>query len=195
MIVEERQPVLEGRFADNARWLVARSGRETADLTSAVREAIRSVDGNQPILRVAAMDERLRASEADRRFALFVFEAFGVVALILAALGTYSLLSSSVTERTREIGVRAALGASRRRVLGLVLRQGMVLAALGILIGLAGSVAASRALETLLFGVSRLDLPTHLAVAGLLAIVAAAACGLPAWRAAQVPPSIALRAE
>jgi predicted permease len=185
----------EGRFADNARWLVVRSDRETADLTSSVREAIRSVDGNQSILRVAAMDERLRASEADRRFALFVFEAFGVVALILAALGTYSLLSSSVTERTREIGVRAALGASRRRVLGLVLRQGMVLAALGILIGLAGSVAASRALETLLFGVSRLDLPTHLAVAGLLAIVAAAACGLPAWRAAQVPPSIALRAE
>src|SRR4029434_4194081 len=98
-----------------------------------------------------------KASAADRRFALLLFEAFGITALILAAIGTYSLLSGSVTERTREIGVRAALGASRFDILALVLREGMTLTGLGIAIGLAGATITSRALVTLLFGVTPLD--------------------------------------
>jgi putative ABC transport system permease protein len=141
------------------------------------------------------MDERVRASAAQRRFALLLFEAFGIVALVLAAIGTYSLLSGSVTERTREIGVRAALGASRQNVLALVLRQGMTLAGLGIVIGVVGGGIVSSALETLLFGVSRLDSTTYLGVIVLLAGVSAIACTIPAWRAARIPPSIALSSE
>ena len=141
------------------------------------------------------MDERLQASVADRRFALLLFEAFAITALILAAVGTYSLLAGSVAERTREIGVRAVLGATRFRIVWLVLRQGMTLTGIGIAIGLTGAFIASNALVTLLFGISPLDAATYLAVAGLLATVSLIACGLPAWRAAQVRPSIALRFE
>jgi putative ABC transport system permease protein len=183
------------RFADNARWLVVRAERDAAALTPAIRRVIWAIDKDQPILRVATMDERLRVSAADRRFALLLFGAFGVVALVLAAIGTYSLLSGNVTERTREIGVRSALGASRRSILGLVLRQGMTLAGLGIAIGVAGAMVASEALVTLLFGISHLDSTTYLGVVALLTGVSAVACGLPAWRAARVPPSLALRSE
>jgi putative ABC transport system permease protein len=183
------------RFADNARWLIVRATGNAASLTTDIRRAIASVDSDQPILRVATMDERLQASAADRRFALLLFEAFGLTALLLAAVGTYSLLSGSVTERTREIGVRSALGATRSRIVALVLRQGMTLTGTGIAIGLAGAVISSRALVTLLFGISPLDAVTYLAVAGLLAFVSLVACGMPAWRAARVHPSIALRFE
>jgi hypothetical protein len=92
-----------------------------------VRHAIESIDKRQPILRVATMEERVSTSEAARRFAMMLFEAFGIVALVLATVGTYSLLSASVTQRVREIAVRAALGAGRRTLLALVLRQGMML--------------------------------------------------------------------
>ena len=182
-------------FADNARWLVVRAKSNAASLAPDIRRAISSVDRDQPILRVATMDERLQASVADRRFALRLFEAFAITALILAAVGTYSLLAGSVAERTREIGVRSALGATRFRIVWLVLRQGMTLAGIGIAIGLTGAFIASNALVTLLFGISPLDAATYLAVAGLLATVSLIACGLPAWRAAQVRPSIALRFE
>jgi putative ABC transport system permease protein len=137
----------------------------------------------------------LESSEAQRRFALTLFEAFGVVALLLAAVGIYGVLSGGVTERMREIGVRAALGASRRSILMLVLRQGMMLTGIGVLIGLLGAVAASRIVVSLLYGVSRFDLVTYISVIALLAAVSGIACWLPAWRAAQVDPSITLRAE
>jgi hypothetical protein len=130
-----------------------------------------------------------------RRFALILFEVFGIVALVLAATGIYGVLSGSVTERMREIGVRSALGASRADILALVVRQGMTLTGLGVAIGLVGAVAASSALVTLLFGVSRLDAVTHAGVILLLASVSAIACSVPAWRAARVDPLITLRAE
>ena len=153
------------------------------------------MDKDQPIVRVATMDDLVAVSAAERRFALIVFEAFALVALVLAAIGIYGLLSGSVTERMREIGVRSALGASRGDILTLVLRQGMTLTALGIAIGVAGAAAATQALGALLFDVSRLDPVTHLAVIALLAGAAMIACGVPAWRAARVDPASTLRAE
>jgi putative ABC transport system permease protein len=183
------------RFANKAMSLVVRSRGDAAALTPLIRNAIWSVDKNQPIVRIATMEDLLKASAAERRFALILFEAFGIVALVLAATGIYGVLSGSVTERTREIGVRLALGASRGNILSLVLRQGMTLTGLGVVIGLTGAVAASHAIVTLLFGVSRLDPVTYLGVIVLLSGVSVVACWLPAWRAARVDPSITLRAE
>ena len=153
------------------------------------------MDKDEPIVRVATMDDRLAKSAAERRFALILFETFGLAALVLAAIGIYGVLSGSVTERTREIGVRLALGASRRNILALVVRQGMTLTGLGVVIGLTGAVAATQAIVTLLFGISRLDPITYLGVIALLVGVSVIACWVPAWRAARVDPSITLRAE
>jgi putative ABC transport system permease protein len=183
------------RFADRALWLVVRARGDAAALVPAIRNAIWSVDKDQPIVRVATMDDLLAASAAERRFALIVFEAFALAALVLAATGIYGVLSGSVTERMREIGVRSALGASRGNILALVVRQGMTLTGLGVAIGLCGAVAASQAIITLLFGVSRLDPITYLGVIVLLFGVSGIACWVPAWRAARVDPSVTLRAQ
>lgn len=182
-------------FADRALWFVIRARGNASALAAPIRQAIWSVDKDQPVVRVATMDDLLAASAAERRFALILFEAFGLAALVLAATGIYGVLSGSVTERTREIGVRLALGASRRHILGLVFRQGMTLTVLGVAIGLCGALAASQALITLLYGVSRLDPVAYLGVVALLVGVSVIACWVPAWRAARVDPSITLRAE
>ena len=188
-------PSAQWYFADDAMSLVVRTRGEAAALAPAIRDAIWSVDKDQPIVRVATMDNLVAATAAERRFVLTLFEAFGLVALILAATGIYGVLSGSVSERIREIGVRAALGASRSNILALVLRQGMLLTALGVAIGLGGAVIASQALVSLLFGISWLDPITYLGVIVLLAGVSIIACWVPAWRASRVDPSITLRAE
>jgi ABC-type antimicrobial peptide transport system permease subunit len=141
------------------------------------------------------METLLAASEAERSFVLILFEVFGIVALALAATGIYGVLSGSVNERMREIGVRSALGATRVDIVALVVRQAMTLTGLGVVIGLAGAVAATRALITLLFGVSLLDPITYFGVVALLLSASLIACWVPAWRAARVDPSITLRAE
>jgi len=182
-------------FADDAMSLVVRAHDDVTALAPAVKSAIWSVDKDQPIVRIATMDALLAASESQRRFAMIVFEAFALVALVLAATGIYGVLSGNVSERMREIGVRSALGASRGDILTLVIRQGMTLTGLGVAIGLGGAAAASGALVTLLFGISRLDAVTYLGVIALLAGVSAIACWVPAWRAARVDPAITLRAE
>jgi hypothetical protein len=183
-------------WVDRAQSLVVRAQTgDLAALTPAIKNAVWSIDRGQPIVRVATMDSLLARSEAERRFVLVLFEAFGVVALILAATGIYGVLSGSVTERMREIGVRVAVGATRGDILALIIRQGMALSALGIVIGLAGAVVASHALISLLFGISRLDPATYFAVIALLAGVSVIACGVPAWRAAQIDPASTLRAE
>jgi putative ABC transport system permease protein len=182
-------------FADDAMSLVVRAHDDVTALALAIKNAIWSVDKDQPIVRVASMDALLTASESQRRFAMIVFEAFALVALVLAATGIYGVLSGNVSERMREIGVRSALGASRGDILELVIRQGMTLTGLGVAIGLGGAAAASGALVTLLFGISRLDAVTYFGVIALLAGVSAIACWVPAWRAARVDPAITLRAE
>ena len=182
-------------FADNAMWLVVRANSEPAPLAPAIRQAIWSVDKNQPIVRVATMDHHLASLTAERRFALILFEAFGFVAVVLVAVGLYGVLSASVTERTREIGVRLALGAQRRDVLFLILRQGLSLTVVGVSIGLLASWAATRLLTKLLYGVSATDPFVFASVAFLLVVVALLACYLPARRAMKVDPLQILRHE
>jgi len=182
-------------WADGTLSLVVRTRSSAAALAPAIKNAIWSVDRDQPIVRVALMDDLLAASAAQRRFVLLLFEAFGAIALGLAATGIYGVLAGNVTERTREIGVRSALGASRGDILALVMRQGMTLTGAGVGLGLAGAIAASRAISSMLFGISQLDPLTYLGVVVLLGTVSAIACIVPAWRAARIDPMVALRNE
>ncbi len=182
-------------FADDAMNLVAHTQGDPADAAPAIRNAIWSVDRSQTIVRAATMDTLVAASAAERRFVLILFEAFGIVALALAAVGIYGVLSGSVSERVHEIGVRAALGATRSNILGLIVGQGMKFTVLGIVVGLGGVVLVNRAMGSLLFGVTSMDPISYLGVVGLLATVAAVACWAPAWRATKVDPMVALRHE
>jgi ABC-type antimicrobial peptide transport system permease subunit len=183
------------RFADDAMTLVVRSPGDAASLAMALRQAIWSIDKDQPIVRVATLEELLARSSAERRFVMIVLTVFAIVALALAAAGIYGILSGGVAERIREIGVRLALGASPGQILRLIVRQGIVLTLCGTAIGLIGSVAGGKAVATLLFGVSPLDFATYFGMLALLLAVAAAACWVPAWRASRIDPAITLRAE
>jgi len=187
-------PSTQWRFADRVMSLVVRADGDAAALAPAIRQAVWSVDKDQSIVRVATMDDLVAASAAERRFALIVFEAFALTALVLAAAGIYGVLAGSVAERTQEIGVRSALGASRGSVLALVIRQGMTLTGIGVAIGVAATAGTTRIISAMLFGVSRLDLVTYGGVIVLLTAVAGIACVVPAWRAARVDPASALRA-
>jgi len=193
----------EAVYVTTAQWyspdrvlsLVVRAHGDLAALTSSIRDAIASVDKDQPIVRVATLDRLVGRSAAERRFALVLFEAFAIVALVLAAIGIYGVLAGSVGERTREIGVRSALGASRADIMMLVVGQGLSLTSIGAVIGVAAAAFASRALTTLLFGISPLDPTTYALVVATLTAVAAFACWIPAWRAARIDPAVTLRAE
>lgn len=182
-------------WVDTAQSLVVRTRGDAAAMAPAIQQAVWSVDKGEPIVRVATMNNLVSTSEADRHFVLTLFEAFGIVALVLAAVGIYGVLSYTVTERTREIGVRAALGATRADIVALIFGQGMTLTGIGVVIGIGGAVAASRALLSMLYGTSYFDPITYLGVIGLIASIAGIACSVPAWRAAHVDPSISLRAE
>lgn len=182
-------------FSENLMSLVVRTQGDPAAAVDAVRRAIWSVDKDQAVVRVVTMNGLIEQTSAERRFTLILFEVFALVALLLAAAGIYGVLSGSVAERTREIGVRTALGASRQSILRLILGQGMSLTGIGVVIGLAGALAASRFIATMLFGISALDPVTYLGVIGLLAGVAVVACWVPAWRAARVDPVTTLRTE
>lgn len=182
-------------WVDNVQSLVVRTSGDAAALAPSVKRALWSVDRNQPIQRVVTMDGLIALSAAQRRFTLIIIETFALAALILAAVGIYGILSGSVNERMREIGVRSALGASRRSILTLVVRQGLALTLAGIVIGAGTAIAATRAMVSLMFGVSRLDPVTYIVVVILLVGVALLACWIPAWRAARVDPAITLRAE
>lgn len=186
-------PAAQWYFADRARWLVVRGRGDAGALLPAVRTAIRSVDANLPVVRIATMEERVLASTADRRFALIAFRAFALVALVLAAIGVHGLLATSVAARTSEIGVRSALGATRTGIVMMVLREALSLTAAGVVIGVGAALAGTRLLDSLLFDVAAVDPPTYAAVLALFLLVCSLAAALPARRATRIDPAITLR--
>lgn len=188
-------PAGQWQFADRARWLILETPLPPESIVPTVKAAIWSVDADQPVVRVAALDDIVTASAAERRFALRVFQTFALLAVVLAAIGLYGVLSGRVAERVRELGVRSALGATRTNLLGLVVRQGMGLVSAGMVVGLAGTLVMTRGLRGLLYGVSETDPVTYAGVILLLFVVGLAACALPALRAARVDPALTLRAD
>jgi putative ABC transport system permease protein len=188
-------PTTQSWSVESAQSLVVRARGDAAGLTPAIKQAIWSVDKDQPIVRIATMDALLAASAGERRFSLILFETFGLVALALAATGIYGVLAGSVAERTREIGIRLALGAQRSDVLHMILRQGLILTLSGVGFGLLAAWAMTRLLTKLLYGVTPTDPLTFGGVALLLVTVALVACFIPARRATKVDPLVALRYE
>jgi predicted permease len=176
-------------------YVVARTSVDPAGLAPAAAKEARALDPNVPVFDVKTMGQRLSDSLARRRFAMTALGLFALVAMALAAVGIYGVMSYSVAQRTREIGVRVALGAQGRDVLGLVVRQGMLLAALGIALGLVGAAGVTRVMGSLLFGVGATDPLTFASIALLLAAAALLACYVPARRATKVDPMVALRYE
>ncbi len=173
--------------------LMLRTKGDPATFTNAVRQQVLALDHNQPISEVRTLSSVLDSSEDQRRLVFSLLGAFSIVATLLAVLGLYSVISYSVVERTREIAIRQALGAPRRRILKLVLRQGIGLALAGILFGIAGAAALTHLLNSMLFGVKALDPVTFLLAAALFLAVALAATYIPARRAAGIDPMAALR--
>jgi hypothetical protein len=176
-------------------FFTARTARSPVPLMANVRNLVRQVDPQLVVDNMATMEQRLSSSVARPRFYATLVSVFAFIAVALAAVGIYGVLAYSVSQCTREIGIRIALGASQRGVLALVLKQGMAIAATGIVLGLAGAAAVSRSLTTLLFGLTPFDPGTFIVVSGLLAAVALVACYLPARRAMSVDPIVALRQE
>ncbi|MGH9837936.1 MAG: FtsX-like permease family protein [Blastocatellia bacterium] len=175
--------------------LVLRTKVAPLSLAETVRRRVLAADKDQPVARTQTMDTVIASSIADRRFTMLLLGVFAAVALLLAAIGIYSVMAYTVTQRTQEIGIRLALGAQRRDVLRLVLRQGLTLTVVGLGLGLAGALALTHLMSDLLFGVSATDPLTFTLIAALLTSVALVACWIPARRATKVDPMIALRCE
>jgi putative ABC transport system permease protein len=175
--------------------LVARTESDPASMVAPVRNEILAVDAGQAAFDIATLEQVLAESIARRRFAMLLLGAFALVALVLASVGTYGVISHAVTQRTREIGVRMALGAQPGDVLRLVVGEGAVLALTGVAVGAVGALAATRLLSSLLFEVSATDPATFVGTALLLMGIGVVACYIPARRAARVDPTVALRYE
>ncbi|MEW6127981.1 MAG: ABC transporter permease [Acidobacteriota bacterium] len=183
------------QLAGNGMFVIVRTANEPSGLASAVRGAIQSVDRDLPVYRVTTMEQVVTDSMTQRRFAMTLLGIFALVALILASVGLYGVMAYSVTQRTHEIGIRMALGAKSGDVLKMVVGQGMVLAVIGLGIGLVAAFGLTRLMTTLLFGVSATDPLIFAILPLLLAGVAVAASLIPARRATKVEPIIALRYE
>jgi putative ABC transport system permease protein len=168
---------------------------EPGSMATAVRNAVAAIDPEQPVSDISTMEERLATSVAPRRFNLLLLASFALLALLLASVGIYGVVSYAAVQRTHEVGVRMALGAQRRDVLRLIVAQGMVLLLVGIGVGLTGAFLLTRFLAGLLYGVRPTDSATFAAVSLLLAVVAIVACYIPARRATRVDPMVALRYE
>jgi len=175
--------------------VVVRTDHDPESMIAAVRNEIRGLDPNLPLYDVKTLDEHLRFALFPSRVAALVLGVFGLVALLLAAMGIYGITSYAVAQRTHEIGIRIALGAQLRDVLRLVLTHGLKLAVIGVSLGLIGAYVATRAITSLLYGVSATDPLTFGVVSVALVIVAVLACYIPARRATKVDPLVALRYE
>lgn len=183
------------QIGNGPRYFAVRTTGDPSAFTPTARAVVQRTDPAVAIDDVATMAARLSVSVAQPRFYAVLVAIFGLVALVLAVVGIYGVIAYSVHQRSREIGIRMALGARRREILRLVMRQGALVTGIGVTTGLAGAAAVTRYLEGLLFGLTALDITTFVGVAGLFALVAAAACYLPASRAARIDPAATLRAE
>jgi putative ABC transport system permease protein len=175
--------------------LIVRSTSHPASLAAAVRSKVQEVDQNQPVDDVATMEERFSRAVAPQRFNALVMAIFAGMAVVLAAVGVYGVMAYSMSRRTHEIGIRMALGAQQRDVIRLVLHRGAALSFVGIALGLAGALALTRFLSSLLYGITVRDPLTFVAVSLVLTVVALVASYVPARRAAKVDPMVALRHE
>jgi putative ABC transport system permease protein len=192
---QEADPLVYFSYAQNPGHftsLVVRSGGDPRTLAGPVQEAIWAVDPDQPVWEVMTMRERMASSMVSERFVMQVLGAFAASALFLAALGIYGVMSQAVSRQSREIGVRLALGASPRRVLGSVMGPGLAMVAMGTALGLAAATVLTGTLEAMLFGVQPLDPATFVAAPLVVGWVALAACLVPAWRATRVDPAQSL---
>jgi len=175
--------------------LAVRASGDPVQMVAAVRGQVWAVDKDQPISNIQTMERLMAKSVAPRRFNLLLLGVFALVGLALACVGLYGVISYTVTQRTREIGVRMAMGAQKDDLLRLIIGEGMKLAIIGALLGLGGALALTRLLKTLLFEVSATDPLTFIVIAALLIIVALLACWIPARRATKVDPIVALRVD
>jgi predicted permease len=183
------------QFVTKEMNVVVRSSGDPVALYSAARKEIQSVDGDLPIFHVVTMEQRVQESLARRRFAMLLLSLFAGLAVALAMIGIYGVISYVVNQGTREIGIRLALGATPRAILRLVIGRGMALAIPGVLIGLLGSLIFTRMMRGLLFGVSPIDPLTFVAIPVLLVLVALLASYIPAQRATRVDPTVSLHSE
>ena len=173
--------------------IVLRTTLPPATLRTEIEAIVREADASVPIVRLRDMNGVFEESITRPRLLAQLLGGFAGLALLLAAIGTYGVLSYMVAERRREIGIRMALGADQGSVLGQVMKQGLTLTTIGIIVGLAGALALNRLIASLLFGVQPTDTVTIVAVVATITLVAAIACVLPAWRASRVDPNVVLR--
>jgi predicted permease len=169
-----------------------RTSGDPAALIASLRSTVKTLDADMPVYSIYTMEDRMSRSLSDRRTPLVLALAFGAVALLLSSIGIYGVLSYLVTQRTKEIGIRLALGGTARDILTLVLREGLVVVALGFAAGIGGALALRRVLEAQLYGVRGNDPVVYATVMVVLGVVAALACLLPGWRASRVSPAVAL---
>jgi putative ABC transport system permease protein len=188
-------PFSQGSEGTTSMFLVVRSFSDPATVTQGVRELVAQLDPDQPVAAVQTMDARVAMAVARPRLQANVLAAFAVMAILLAAIGIYGVMSYSVSQRAKEIGIRLALGAARGEVIGLVLRQGLVMTAAGMTIGLIAALLLAGVLKTLLFEVSTTDPFVFVTIVLVLSVTAALATWLPARRAARLDPMVTLRAD
>jgi predicted permease len=186
-------PAAAWSWTDRTMTIAVRARGDAISLMTPLRRAVAEVDPALPLYNLGTMQGRLMDSLAQSRFSTMLLTVFGAIALILAAIGVYGVISYGVAQRTREIGIRMALGARQADVLSMVVRHGALLAGMGLAVGLAGGLALSQLLATLLFRVSPTDPPTFAGGTAVLSVVAVLAAALPARRAARTDPMVALR--
>jgi predicted permease len=175
--------------------VVVKTSNDPHALISAATREVQAIDSQLPVFSIKTMDEYVSSSVAAPRFNTTLLSIFASIALVLTIIGLYGVMSYSVAQRTNEIGIRMALGAQTRDVLGMIVKDGVKIVGIGLLLGIGGALLLTRLLETLLFGVTTRDPVTFLFIAGLLSLVAMLACCIPALRATRVDPLEALRCE